>query len=399
MNILIVDKHHDLDGRVFKHIRYLLDMGLDVYHLHFDRYGEIPDRAYSHHGEKGCNINFCPYPPRYDNSVMKYSSYLYDNLTIGSNIRQALGELKMDRDVPTIVHVHDPELLGPAKKHIVPYFSTGRLIYDRHEVYENYKKDLHRSLPPVPRILEVMSQKKIDAVVTISEENTSAVTELFPKARVIAVPNYPYTGDYDTQIIEEKVEEFDDENELRLLYIGSLNNGFERDITLLLNIVENILVRFPRSSFTIGGATKDKQILDRFEKFKEMFGERFSYIGYVKKTEVIQRTQKAHMGFFLLRSQSSYWVKCSPNKVFENMYCGVITIIKADIEQADRVVRTSLLFGKDESEEEMINKVTELLEDRSKMKQLMTNAIHTGRTLTWETVARKYVQLYEQLLQ
>ncbi len=399
MNILIVDKHHDLDGRVFKHIRYLLDAGLNVYHLHFDRYGEIPDRAYSHHEEKGYNIPFCPYPPKHDNVILKYLSYLYDNLTIGGSIRKGLADLRMDMNVPTIIHVHDPELLGPAKKHIVPYFKTGKLVYDRHEVYENYKKDLHRSLPPIPRILETLSEKKIDAVVTISEENASDIARLFPKARVIAVPNYPYTQDYDRQTIEEKVREFDDEKELKLLYIGSLNNGFERDITLLLNIMEQVLSRFPEASFTIGGATKDREILDRFEKLENMFGERFSYIGYVKKTEVIKKTQKAHLGFFLLRSQSSYWVKCSPNKVFENMYCGVITIIKADIEQADRVVRASLLSSRDESEEEIVSKVIELLKDHRRMKQLMTNGIHTCRPLTWETVARRYIQLYEQLLQ
>ena len=128
------------------------------------------------------------------------------------------------------------------------------------------------------------------------------------------------------------------------------------------------------------------------------YNNRFQFLGYVPWEKTIELTQKAHIGFFLLRPDTSYWVTASPNKVFEYLMCGVVPIIRADVDHADMLEKCSLTFSRSEDDKVIIKAVLDLLDNPGRLKEFMEKAKELSVNYTWESVAGRYIELYNTLL-
>lgn len=91
-------------------------------------------------------------------------------------------------------------------------------------------------------------------------------------------------------------------------------------------------------------------------------------------------------------------MKCSPNKIFEYLICGVIPIIRADIDYVEELGSTSLVFDRSVPEDEIIEAITSLIQDPDRCRQMMNEACELGKRLSFDNVGQNYIDLYNELL-
>lgn len=101
------------------------------------------------------------------------------------------------------------------------------------------------------------------------------------------------------------------------------------------------------------------------------------------------------MGFFLLKP--FYWVKCSPNKVFEYLICGVVPVIRANIDHEETLSPCSLIFDQSYSDDEIVNDVLNVIKNKDVMLHKMVKARELSEKFTWEKVAPQYIEAYNSL--
>lgn len=248
----------------------------------------------------------------------------------------------------------------------------------------------------VSLLFERINRSSVDGVVTISPAYIESVSQRFAEAQVSYVPNYPLRSEYDQDLVSAKIERLDEDTEILLTYIGSLNNDYDRDVDLLLDLMEAALCQNPRVVCRVGGSLNSRSLGERMENLSIKFPDRFRYLGYVDRTTTLELTEKSHIGFFLLRPESNYWVKSSPNKFFEYLVTGNIAVVRADID-ADIPPGTAMLFSRDEPSERIVSTVLELLDDIDRMKSMMASAQRLGKQFLYEQVQDNYLRLYAEM--
>jgi glycosyltransferase involved in cell wall biosynthesis len=273
---------------------------------------------------------------------------------------------------------------------------TAKIVYDRHEIYEKFSPFLGI---PVHHILEKVFKGSISGVVTVSESHNSSTQKVFSNSSITTVPNYPLKRAYNSDQIIEKIRLFNTDSEINMIYIGSLNNLAERDVNLLLKIADHVLLSSSKVKFFVGGDYNyDSRCRKKVEDLSKKFQDRFLFLGSVPRQKTIELTQSAHIGFFLLRPETSYWVMSSPNKVYEYLICGTIPVIRADIDKAEEISHCGLLFTRYDREDSIIKSVMNLMNHPEMMKERMNRALDLSVNYTWESVARRYIDLYNSLL-
>ena len=304
----------------------------------------------------------------------------------------------VDKTLPTIIHVHDPALLYLAVILRKSHFTDAKIVYDRHEVYETPTSIWGIKLPRITRIYEIGAQNRIDGIISVSEVHNISIRALFPKAIIDTVPNYPDTTDYSHEKIVSKIKNFGTDETVELAYIGSLSNNYDRDIDLLLAIYEEALRSYPNITCCIGGQCNDQTLEDKFITLKRDFGDRFNYLGRIPRTRTVDLTERSHVGFFFIKPETSYWVRCSPNKVYEYFICGVVPVIRADVDYSQKFANCSLTFGRNTPRDEIIQEVIDLLGDPIRLKAMMENALALSNDFIFESVGMNYINVYKCLL-
>ena len=393
MDIVILDAHPEEDGRIKRHVKYLLDQGLGVYRINYNYRDEsAKPGVFSQLGEKGFRINVLNAQSKI--KILYHLIYRLRGKRLAECLK-ALETLNFDPVPPSIVHVHDPQLLPLAGMLVKKNLFNSKIVYDRHEVYE--KLTPHSGIPVNP-IYEKITKNSISGVVTVSEHHVGMTHKLFPKQRIVTVSNYPMSTVYDKSVINNKILSLDSRSLINAIYVGSLNSLLDRDVDLLIKIADNMLQIYSNVRFIVGGTNLDTQSRSKFDDLSRKYDGRFQFLGYVSREKTIELTQKAHIGFLLVRPDTRYWVKTSPNKVFEYLMCGVVPIIRADVDHSDALRRCSLIFSRSDDDKVIIKAVLDLLGNPEGLKEYMGKARDLSINYTWESVADRYVELYNTLL-
>jgi glycosyltransferase involved in cell wall biosynthesis len=397
MKIIILHQHPIYDDRIIRHLKFLVSNNNTVSQIHINRDNPtLVEGVFSQYGEKGFRINVKQIKIKFFDSLYFNIFFCYTPL-IYLRAKPFINNQENDQFSSVIIHVHDAVLLRLAimiKKYKYP---TAKIVYDRHELFEYKIKKYGILIPKISRLYEILTSKKIDGVVSVSKKHNPAVHKLFPRAIITTVPNFPIISVYDQEIISHKIKSFKDTSEINLVYIGSLDNQYDRDITFLLKIVDHIMDQFRRVKCIIGGANNDSGLRDELKKLEEKYPGRFEYLGQISRESTIKNIEKAHFGFFLLKPTTNYWVKCSPNKVFEYLICGVIPIIRADIDYAEDISSSALIFDRDSSESAIINTIKKIILDSEKCIQMMNNANEIGKKFSFDEMGKNYIELYNNL--
>ncbi|MDV2481669.1 glycosyltransferase family 4 protein [Methanoculleus sp. Wushi-C6] len=393
MDVIVLDAHPVEDVRIERHITYLAGQGLNVCRIHFNYPDESAEPGiFSQYGAKGFRINRFQFQGK--TRTLFFMGYCLRRKIL-ADCREALSALGIDPARPSIIHVHDPLLLplaGMLAKNSLP---NSRVVYDRHEVYEEW---VHFGRFSIPLFYEDLAKRWISGAVVVSERHLDAVGGLFPGSQVVAVPNYAASAAYDTSAIDEKVHHSGPHPEIHAVYIGSLNNAADRDVDLLLEIADSAIRAYDNVTFSIGGTSMDEGSRAKIEELARKHDGRFRFLGYVHREKTVELTEKAHIGFLLVRPDARYWVKTSPNKIYEYLVCGTVPIVRADIDHADRLRACSLIFDRTDENETVIQAVLDLLANPEELKRHMSTARELSTGYTWESVACRYVELYTRLL-
>lgn len=401
MNVIILHCHSKEDGRIKRHIKFLISKGINVFVINFNISSNDNEVYSSFYGEKGTSLNYLwgsKVPIAYKGLFVLLNYYHFFGAKILKDTIKSLKILEFNiKTEPTILHVHDPMLLPLAKRLVCNEFGASfKIVYDRHEVYEKLNMFKYFGSSGY-RLFEECAKNYISGVVSVSDSHVPQIREFFPDVKIKSVPNYPSISDYDVQMIENKIRFFDANSKINFVYIGSLANSYDRDVDLLIKIADNLLQRFSNCVFTVGGNNCDDVTGKKLQNMCNKFPEGFFYLGYVSRQKTIEITQNAHFGFFLLRPTNNYWVVSSPNKVFEYLVCGTVPIVRADVDNSNFLEKNFLLFHRQSHEEDIIKAVIKLVSDHNKTKELMTKARDSSNDFTWESVANNYIEIYNQI--
>jgi len=399
MKIVILDEHPLEDGRVGRHIKYLLRNNNEVFRLHFSIFApELKQGRFSHYGERGFRIN----PPSPDMRVLNYlvfnTMYFLPSL-FAPGIEEALEEMAVDRTAPTVLHVHDPCLLKVAIMMKRQFFKDARIVYDRHEFYELFSRRGQLPIPTRDRYYETVAEGEIAGVAHASLGGRGGLESLFSGADHTHIPNFPLPDTYDDAHILAKIRSFNGDSVIRVLYVGSLS-PLDRDIRLLLKVASGVLGSTAQATFFIGGPSSghDEELQQMMAPLQAEYGSRFRFnLGFIPRDQARQLAENCHVGLHFIKPETAYWVKGSPNKVFEYLRCGAIPIIRASIEFSDEISPCSLLFDRDTPEEEIVLAVTELLSDPDRCRRMMEDALSLSSKFSFEVVGRNYLNLYERI--
>lgn len=388
VQVIVLDRHAPADARVDRHCGTLLRNDISTIRIRASRPEEKIHRDGRFFKENGVvelvPIKQLPSPLQliaqqlmFLFPILMHTIYPFTNL------------IDMERDENTILHVHDPELLGLAKLLQKKHFSSAQIVYDRHEIFEK-AGGLYGF---VSTFFEKLNAHSVKGVVGISQIYDAGNKKIFPRALVTSVPNYPLFGEYDHSAIEKKISDFNEDSEILLSYIGSLNQDYDRDIYLLLDILEMALKSNENVRVLVAGKTSSKDLRVKFNELEERYGCRFQYPGYISREKTKEITERSHLGFFLLRPESIYWVKSSPNKFYEYLATGNVAVIRADID-VDITPGSVLMYDRWTKREEIIDAVISLLEQPEKLKNMMRSAHRQGNMYTYENVESRYLELY-----
>ncbi len=399
MNVIVLDEHPPEDGRVGRHIRYLLQNTKHVFRLHFSLFDPTLEPGhFSLYGEKGFSI--CP-----PSSHMRPLNFFVFNtkyllpFCFYSKIKRTLTELDVDLTAPAVLHVHDPCLLKVAIMMKRELLQSARIVYDRHEFYEVFNKRTRLPSLTIHRLYELLAGDAVDGVAHASLGGKSDPRSLFPRAEHTHIPNFPLADTYDEAHIREKVLLSESNSTINLLYIGSLN-PHDRDVRLMLRVASEVLGDIPKATFFIGGPTygHDEVLHRMMSPLLEEYGPRFRFrLGYVARSTAQRLTEDCHIGLLFINPETTYWIKSSPNKLYEYLRCGAIPVMRASIESPESVSSCSLLFDRYTPEEEIISSIRDLATDPERCRRMMEDALTLSAQFTFNTVGPEYFRLYNQL--
>jgi len=393
--IIVIDQHPLQDSRIQRHIQYVHTKGYTVYRININR-KLFPQQSSVVPGMIPCYVlgEAITTNPKINSAFYNMKAFL----GMFQQFHQIVEVLGLKLTEKTIVHVHDPILLPYASK-IMHCFEEAKLVYDRHEVYENRSAWLpHIYLPAIGRFAEIMTCKKISGVITVADSYCDAVEKLFPQAKVESVPNYPVLSEYNTDKILSKIKHVNHKTTLNFIYVGSLNWNNDRDIGLLLYLFDELQSENYNIKFIIGGKTDDKLLLNELSHRQQQYPEKCIYMGYISHDKVIQLTEEAHFGFLLIRPETDYWVLTSPNKVFEYLRCGVIPVLRVKCTCEAELTKCSLWFERNDSKEHILDEIKKIFNDPTKIQEMMMCAYRMSEMFSYENVAKRYLLIYDDLL-
>ena len=221
---------------------------------------------------------------------------------------------------------------------------------------------------------------------------------MFPGSYTIVVPNYAASAVYNANAINTKIHSISRGEHIQAVYIGSLNNQVDRDVDLLLDIADAAIQSYDNVTISVGGTSLNEDLRVKINYLARKHNGRFQFLGYVPREKTIELTQKAHLGFYFMKPDTRYWVKSSPNKIFEYLVCGTVPIVRANVDHADRLRECSLIFNREDENEVIMQAVLDLLDSPERLKYYMSNARELSLDYTWESVACRYIELYSTLL-
>jgi hypothetical protein len=268
-----------------------------------------------------------------------------------------------------IFHIHDPIVLNLSKI-LKKTFKNSCIFYDRHEYYEHiYTKKIFLEY----FFYELINKKYIDVVIVISNLMKEKVKTFFDHKKIIVMHNFPTKDRFDN-----RQDFFNKKNEvLTILYIGSLNWNTDRDVPLMLKLVDVAEKSKIKYNFYMAGPLlDDTRLLGTLRKKEKETNGRFKYLGVISRDDVIEYTKKAHIGLcfvypWYLRRQQAY----SPNKIFDYLYFGLIAFARICIADVNIKEYYDYIFEKDICEDIIEKKFYDLITNRdyidSKIKELL----------------------------
>ena len=364
MKIQVFSIHPLFDNRINRHLTTLLKNNHQVEYINVSKSNkrefELGTKVILHHiNEPFVKSNF--------KGVIKAWFILHKYLMKGN---------------ADIVHIHDAlliPLLYYAKKMNI------NTVYDKHESYETMGGINAR----IGTIFEKIFIKYIDSVVYVNEQQRKYIDNMGYKLTRM-IPNYQSTETYN---IEKK--QTDDDKRIQIIYIGSLKET-DRNILLMLDIMDEVMDNCPNIKFIVGGSTDNKQISNKILYLSHKFNG-FEYKGVMKYSDVIDTTVNSDIGLLFAKDCPNNQAS-SPNKIYEYMVSGVALVGMGNFMHANEINEyAGKIFSFNTERNEISSYIISLIKDIEQLNRFKENANIMGKKYTWESVEGRYQEIYETI--
>lgn len=376
-NIIILSHHPENDARIENHIDYIKEEYNVLYINYNIENSELKEGYYKKNGVAAYRFNNI-------NTSLKRRMFFLSKKIV-KKTQDIIQNQKIALDKNAILHVHDPHCLYFAKK-LKQKNKDVKIVYDRHELY-NKRKNL--KIISDYALFEKASSKYIDYVVLVAEDHIKDAKKIFGEKNYTVVSNFPYSKKYNFEKIKQKTENLD---QLHFTYIGYLGHD-HRDIEGIIEISQYFLKKYPNIHFHIAGKGEKGTVKAQLNQMHKDY-DNFNFYGYITRKKAIELTEKSHFGFLLIKENSNYWVKSSPNKVYEYLICNAIPIIHAPVYNKKDFENAIIEIKEKYTTQKMIKKIENHIKNPEKIKQKI-QTIEKLPKMTYESQAKKYFEIYE----
>ncbi|MGI5102613.1 hypothetical protein [Treponema vincentii] len=280
-------------------------------------------------------------------------------------------------DAEPVFMIHDPILLVLIPKLKSKWGKNVKVIYDRHEYYEILKT---LRIFPESFLYEKFFIASIDFLICVNKEHRLKTCSLFKKIDVnnsCIVHNYPTSTAYipASELLELK-------NRIPLIsYVGSLNWNADRDVELMIDCVKALETAKIEYNCIFAGPVVDDRLVKILLTLQETTDNRFQYLGIVSRDVAVKIAIKSHIGFYFFNNSCT--LPCSPNKIFEYIYYGVIPFARytpAD----DLTMYHGNIYDFTVDRNKIIQDFVNLVSDRELINKKVNHIIKQGCPFLWE---------------
>ncbi|AIW88909.1 MULTISPECIES: hypothetical protein [unclassified Treponema] len=287
-----------------------------------------------------------------------------------------LGKL-IPEDIEPIFMIHDPILLILVAKLKLKWGKAIKVIYDRHEYYETLKT---LRIFPEFFLYEKLFINSIDFLICVNKEHRLKTCSIFRKIDInnsCIVHNYPTSGAYisASDLLELK-------GQIPFIsYVGSLNWHADRDVELMIDCVKALEAANIKYACVFAGTTSDDRLIKILRTLQESTNNRFQYLGTVSRDVAVKVTAKSHIGFYFFNN--SCILPCSPNKIFEYIYYGVIPFARYTPSD-DLTMYNGNIYDFTIDRNQIIQDFVSLVSDRELVNKKVNHIIKQGCPFLWE---------------
>lgn len=297
------------------------------------------------------------------------------------------------RQKADIYHFHDPELLPVGL--LLKLISKKKVIYD---VHEDYAKQII-SKPYIPRstrnivaflvkMMEYLSSNIFDGIVTATDDISNNFTR---HKRTISVKNYPVLS-YFSSINRKCVN---NESSFTLVYIGGIC-----EIRGIAQIVQALgLINSSRQvKLILCGKFYPTAFETRVRNLKGF--EKVDYLGWIKTENIPEVLSKADAGVVCLTPISNY-LTALPVKLFEYMAAG-LPVIASNFPLWREIVESNRcgICVNPLRPEDITNAIRYIMENPDEAQAMGENGRNAVlKKYNWENEGKKFLELYEKVLQ
>jgi glycosyltransferase involved in cell wall biosynthesis len=284
---------------------------------------------------------------------------------------------------PTIVHLHDPELLFIG---VLFRLCGKRVIYDAHEDLPSQIKRKYWIPPMLRKPIGVLTKYILklslyfyNAVVTA----TDGIAESLPHTKVVSVKNYPILSEFENVDLSGKIEG-------QFCYVGGISE--DRGLYTMLDSLPR-----DNAKLVLAGMFFPSSLEDEVRQHPKW--EQIEYRGFLPRDEIAQLYASSVAGLVLLHSNKGF-EDSLPIKLFEYMSSS-LPIICSNFPLWQKIVdEYGCGFAVDPSDTEaigsiMLKIITDPLAAREMgakgRKAVMSN-------YNWSVEAEKIIALYSELI-
>lgn len=293
------------------------------------------------------------------------------------------------REECTILYSHD---IFP----LLPVFFASRLkrkpyIYDAHEFWHGNSQIENRPIAKKFWIsYEKIFIKGAKRIITVSAPIAKELEGIYGIKEVLVFTNLPLKKEIpeNKDLLHETLGI--DKNKRIVLYQGHFlaNNGLDGIIRSFVNVDEGAVL------VLIGDGSEKNRLKDLAAKLR--IGHRVYFAGPFPHSELINYTVCAYVGLCLIKNFGKSYYYSAPNKMFELIQAQVPQIA-SDFPEMSGYVKGYLVgeVADPESEENIAEKINELLIDHQKYFSYKSNCIKAGSELVWENIEDELVKIAE----
>jgi glycosyltransferase involved in cell wall biosynthesis len=266
------------------------------------------------------------------------------------------------------------------------------VLFDAHE--PNYYAMWPKKWKPVLKLLKLLERvmaKNVDAISVTNDYQVQKYQRL-DVHRVEQVGNYTHPRLGTTEVHQEKFLK----NSVTFGRLGTIlhETGFEESVEAFVRIIE----AYPQARWLIAGRIVDNY-KHAFFRLIEPIRDYIQLMGTYPVEELPELNRQLDVSL-LIYPKNAFYKNITPQKFFDSLANGV-PVIMTDIGGLGDIIRErNCGLVVDETDIDTItDAMARLIEDTALRKEMARNALSLAKTdFDWETMARRYIGLQEDLM-